>query len=104
MDSSFSVSSLVSQLQRNERAADTLLRDSCEDGFVECDSKNYYAATIKGNALAQATLAKPIKRKSAESILSQSMERVLLCNSNSNFLYSITRVVLFGSMLSGSQG
>jgi predicted nucleotidyltransferase len=59
-----------------------------------------WAQTIKGNALAIASLAKPIKRTTAERHLQKFLERVQAVNApTSRFLYRVERVALFGSLL-----
>lgn len=55
--------------------------------------------TIKGNALAMATAARPVRRKTAERALSKLLERVAAVNENNEVAYRVTRVVAFGSYL-----
>ena len=59
--------------------------------------------TLKGNALALASAAKPISRATAERNLAQLLERVRRVNEDEYFLYKVQKVVLFGSYLRPTQ-
>lgn len=56
----------------------------------------------RGLALANATAAKPIYRRTAERVLREFMDRVNTVNASKEYAFRITSVVLFGSMLSCS--
>jgi len=77
------------------------------DGYIEkkTDSSfgSYWENTIKGNALALASAAPPVKRFAAERALSQLLERIVEVNSSDYFLYKVERAVVFGSNLSDSE-
>ncbi len=62
----------------------------------------YWSTTVNGNALAIAKAGKPIRRRSAEQILSKFMERVQEVTTNPYYLYKVRTVVVFGSYLSDS--
>ena len=68
---------------------------------VGLDGKDYlfWENTIRGNALAMATTARPVKRKTAEKALTQFLGRVSAINENDEVAYRVTRVVVFGSYL-----
>lgn len=59
--------------------------------------------TIKGNALALASAAKPILRSTAERKINEFLERVKEVNRNDYYLYKIKKVVVFGSYLSDAE-
>ena len=58
--------------------------------------------TLKGSTLGLASAAKPVLRKTADSILAKFMERVQIVNSDSNFLVKVKKVLIFGSYLTQS--
>jgi hypothetical protein len=61
--------------------------------------RRVFRLTIKGQALANASAARPIHRKTAERLLAQFLERVQCVNSTHEYAYRVEHVVLFGSML-----
>ena len=73
-------------------------------GFIEeldkWGGRRVFRLTIKGQALANASAARPIHRKTAERLLEQFLERVQRVNSADEYAYRVGHVVLFGSMLS----
>jgi predicted nucleotidyltransferase len=75
-----------------------------EEGYIEFreerDGRPWYELTTKGNALAQASAAKPISRQTAEKKLQEFMERVEQINRNEEYAFKVGRVALFGSLLS----
>jgi hypothetical protein len=64
------------------------------------DNQAAYEITIKGNAFANASASKPIRRSTAELALRQFMDRLDRLNSSRDYVYRVASVVLFGSMLS----
>lgn len=72
-------------------------------GFIEeldkWDGRRVFQLTIKGQALANASAARSIHRKTAERLLAQFLERVRCVNRTHEFAYRVEHVVLFGSML-----
>lgn len=62
-----------------------------------------YEITARGNAFANASAAKPVLRKTAESALEQFMERLQRVNASSEYVYCVESAVLFGSMLSEAE-
>jgi hypothetical protein len=69
----------------------------------ERERKQLFQLTRKGQALANASAAKPIYRKTAEYVLAQFMERVHKVNATPEYLFQVNNVVLFGSMLSDGE-
>lgn len=76
-------------------------------GFIEELDKwgghRLFRLTIKGQALANASAARPIHRKTAERLLEQFLERVQRVNSTEEYAYRVEHVVLFGSMLTDTE-
>ncbi|MGD0693299.1 MAG: hypothetical protein ABSB82_00430 [Terriglobia bacterium] len=62
------------------------------------DGQTLYRTTLDGNRLAGAT-TRTISRKVAERNLKEFMRRVDAVNSNPDYMYTVTGVMLFGSML-----
>lgn len=62
-----------------------------------------YEITIKGNAFANASAAKPIRRSTADLALRHFMERLDRLNSSGEYVYRVVSAVLFGSMLSAAE-
>lgn len=91
-------------LRLNHRAAADFLNKLVDIGLIEKHSEQegtpLYALTQNGEALAQVSAAKPIRRKTAERILEQFMERVHKVSANAEYLYRVDDAILFGSMLS----
>ncbi|MFT4111323.1 hypothetical protein [Silvibacterium sp.] len=58
-----------------------------------------YSITIKGNALANASAAKPIRRATAHLALDLFMTRLARLNASREYVYRVESAVLFGSML-----
>jgi hypothetical protein len=67
--------------------------------LVSGDGETWWETTIRGNALAQASFRKPISRKTAEGHLKAVLERVEEYNADSNHIYEIVRLIVFGSYL-----
>ena len=86
-------------------AAADFLRNLVDLGLIEEVEKSrdgglIFQVTNYGLALANASAAKPIYRKTAERVLEELLERVHIVNATSKYLYRVESVVLFGSMLS----
>lgn len=77
-----------------------LIAELEQQGFIQkwSEDKDYWQPTLKGSALALATAAKPIKRKSAERILKEFFERVEVVQRDPHYLLRVERIDLFGSM------
>jgi DNA-binding MarR family transcriptional regulator len=71
-------------------------------GYVERQQfpgEKCWINTMKGNQLALATAAKPIRRTTAERILAALLERVQEVNRSLEFTYRVAEVRIFGSYL-----
>ena len=62
-----------------------------------------FRVSSAGRALANASAAKPISRKTAERVLGEFLERVGAVNSTEEYVYRVRSAVLFGSMLSSME-
>jgi predicted nucleotidyltransferase len=60
---------------------------------------DWWATTVKGNALANASFGKPISRATAARLLAQVIERARSYNADPARLLTITEIVVFGSYL-----
>ncbi len=93
---------LQKKLALSSQRARLVLEQLSSDGYVEPSPfcKGKWRNTVKGNALAGASAAKPLRRESAESKLDSLLSRVRQVNSpDCDFLYWIEEVVVFGSIL-----
>jgi hypothetical protein len=59
-----------------------------------------YETTIQGNALGMAKASRPVKRESAETVLTALMQRVKTVNDRQELAYRVESLVVFGSYLS----
>ena len=59
----------------------------------------WYTVTSAGWSVERASAAPRITRRTAESALQEFMSRVQLANSNPRYLYTVKKVVVFGSFL-----
>ena len=98
----FSLHAATERLQISEAEADRLMKQLEKLGFIRKRGKQdtWYRTTVKGNALAGASAAKLLSRKSAEKRLSEFMARVREVNESQPFVFKVDTVVLFGSFLS----
>jgi len=76
-------------------------------GFVrgtgKSNGRKAFGLTSSGQALANASAARPIHRRTAVLVLEQFLERVHLVNSTQEYTYRVEHVVLFGSMLTETE-
>jgi len=83
-----------------ERAALVVKRVSTG---IDNKRRHFWENTIKGNAFAMATTARPVKRRTADRVLSQFLDRVATVNARTDFAFSVKRVVVFGSYLTQAE-
>lgn len=99
--------SLVEQvLGVDFKTAKRIIRDLASEGYIqkaEVSREEVYENSIKGNSLAMASAAKPIKRERAEKKLEEFLQRVKIVNDSDYFLYKVQTVVVFGSYLTGKE-
>lgn len=70
---------------------------------VQLSGRKYWKNTTQGNALALSSAAKPISRTTAERKLKEFLERVIEVRNSKYYLYKVTKVVIFGSYLTGKE-
>jgi hypothetical protein len=87
--------------------ANRVLAQLAEFGFIKpaaADPRGgpWWSNSVAGNALANATAAKPLRRPTADRALKEFRARVEAVNSDPYYLYGVTYAVVFGSYLSDS--
>ena len=102
---SFSCDFFAYYLKTTEDETKRVIIKLVKDGYLEKDSerKQNYRPTIKGNALAMASAAKPISRKTADKKLAELMQRAKIVNSSNKYLYLVKRISVFGSYLTDKE-
>jgi predicted nucleotidyltransferase len=58
---------------------------------------------MKGSALAMATAAPPLRRETAERLITQLVERARAVNKDDRWAYRVGRLVVFGSYVRGAE-
>jgi hypothetical protein len=102
----FSIEAAEDALVISSRTATIFMNKLKGLGFVDevgrdkWNGHRAFVLTIKGQALANASAARPLHRKTAERLLAQFLERVQRVNNTQEYVYRVEHVVLFGSMLS----
>ena len=106
MDMHWSIVHIIESLDLDRRRAGRLLDDLQELGLVEFYRRSgeydFYGLTSTGRRIGLATLAKPLRRETAEKKLEEFLARVHQVNADDYFVYQVERVVLFGSMLTNA--
>ncbi|HEY7093451.1 MAG TPA: nucleotidyltransferase domain-containing protein [Ktedonobacterales bacterium] len=86
--------------------AEQILEELEKDGYIKRDQNRqrelHWTNTIKGNALAHASAANPVKRAVAERNLDAFLSRVQQINTSTQYAYRVKTVILFGSYLSNA--
>ena len=59
--------------------------------------------SLKGSALAQATAAKPLVRRTAELLVSEVVARAKAINADNEWAYRVGMLVVFGSFVGGAE-
>ena len=99
----WTVTSVADEIHISIFDATSLVNELEKQGYIETTEMRHgeqcWRNTIKGNALSQASAAKPVSRKTAERLLTEFLGRVDKVNNDSQFLYKVNKVVLFGSYL-----
>lgn len=75
-----------------------------DQGYVERDpmaasDDDWWRLTVKGNALTNASAAKPVKRSTADRALQGLLERAREVNDDDGLVYQVDEIVVFGSYL-----
>ena len=90
------------ELKISLERASRLISALQEHAYVEpvpTEHRGTWRNTTLGNSFANATAARPVKRRVAERRLSEFLNRVRRVNAKPTFLYRVTEVVVFGSYL-----
>ncbi len=89
-------------LQCSDSAARHVLNHLQMEGFA--DSVNgHLEPSMKGSALAMATAAPPLRRDTAERLVTQLVERARAINKDDRWAYRVERLVVFGSYVRGAE-
>ncbi|WJL97053.1 hypothetical protein QSU92_07780 [Microbacterium sp. ET2] len=96
--------SAASYLEGLDIDAETAVQGLAAEGFLEPvashnDNRMWWTTTLKGNALSMASFGKPIKRATAERLLSGVIERAKTYNADPQRIRFIERLRVFGSYL-----
>lgn len=89
----------------DSQEAARILQQLAEHGFIrrvgaDPSGGMLWSNTVRGNALANATAAKPVRRATAERVLREFLSRVGDVNRDPYYLYAMRHAVVFGSFLS----
>jgi predicted nucleotidyltransferase len=100
----FTISDVATVMETGEEEAVALIQELEHRGFITRDTHSYrtepgWVLTQDGFQFANAGARKPIKRATADRLLSEFLARIELINSDDHFLYKVSKVVLFGSYL-----
>jgi len=103
----FSTRAAEAALTLSTEAAANFLRKLADFGYIgksrEGDGNRLFQLTSSGQALANASAARPIYRKTAQRVLAQFLERVHKVNATPEYLFRVKNVILFGSLLSDEE-
>jgi predicted nucleotidyltransferase len=99
----FSTEAAQHFLAVSPRVAASFIRKLIDLGFIEAtghsDRRRLFQITTSGHALANASAARPIHRRTADRVLREFLERLRLVNDAGEYAYRVGQAVLFGSML-----
>ncbi|MBI2385180.1 MAG: nucleotidyltransferase domain-containing protein [Elusimicrobia bacterium] len=94
---------MAKRLRADQAAAREIVVELAARGYIERSAffveGEYWKNTIRGNAFAGATAAKPLLRASADKRLKEFLDRVEEVRRDPYYLYRVHRVILFGSYL-----
>lgn len=88
-------------LNCSKPVADDVLASLQREGFFT-PVEGGLEVSPKGNALAQATMAKPLLRSKAAQLLSELVGRAKLVNADDGWAYRVDSLVVFGSFVRGA--
>src|SRR2546422_6017751 len=87
-------------LSCTDSGAARVLNQLARAGFVEA-VRGYWEATTKGNALAMATAAAPLRRQTAERLIAGLIDRARVLNGDHTWAFRVRILVVFGSYIRG---
>ena len=89
-------------LSCTDSCAARVLNQLAGAGFVEA-VRGHWEATTKGNALAMATAAAPLRRQTAERLIAGLIDRARVLNGDHTWAYRVRILVVFGSYIRGAE-
>ena len=89
-------------LQCSHMAAARVINYLEKDGLI-VSVEGSIEPSMKGNALAFATAAPPLRRATASRLLAELIERARDLNADDTWAYRVRRIVVFGSYVRGSE-
>jgi DNA-binding Lrp family transcriptional regulator len=89
-------------LQCSHIAAARVMKHLEKDGLIT-SVKGSIEPSTKGNALAMATAAPPLRRATASRLLADLIKRTRDLNADDTWAYRVRRIVVFGSYVRGSE-
>src|SRR5713226_9659933 len=89
-------------LQCSDSAAQHVLNQLQTEGFADSVNDHLEPST-KGSALAMATAAPPLRRDTADRLLTQLVERARTINKDDRWAYRVGMLVVFGSYVRGAE-
>jgi predicted nucleotidyltransferase len=106
IDYQINISVTAKHLKTTRRIATLLVEKLEQDDYIEPSKMfgitgRYWTATDKARTLSLASAAKPILRKTANKRIAELLERIEIINLSSHYLFKVTKVIIFGSYLSG---
>jgi predicted nucleotidyltransferase len=100
--SSWTAADLAKGLGIEKGATKDVLAAMLMAGYIEAEGSGF-RNTEAGNAVAKVSKARPIKKQTAEKALEDFLGRVKTVNLESEYLYSVERVVLYGPFFEGAE-
>ncbi len=88
-------------LNCSKPVADDVLAGLQREGFITAVDGRF-ELSLKGNALAQATAARPLLRSKAAQLISELARRAKLVNADDGWAYKVEILVVFGSFVRGA--
>jgi hypothetical protein len=98
----------MDRLQISKRRTNRLMAQLAGEGYIEphpeqADGLDRWHLTVKGRALSYASAAPPIRRRTADRIVRELLDRIDAINANDELVYVVTEAVVFGSYLTDTQ-
>lgn len=94
---------VAGQLRVGRLEAEQVIEKLVKEGYLEADesiaTESYWRTTVKGNRLANASAAPPIKRSTADRAVSELLCRIEEISRRAEFLYEVSELRVFGSYL-----
>jgi DNA-binding MarR family transcriptional regulator len=95
-------STVASILGLSKSRARRILNGLEQEGLVAAKD-DFWEITAKGRSLTMATAATPLRRATAESLITKLIERAKMINDSNHLAYRVQRLVVFGSVARGAE-